>query len=68
MSLADKLPNMVDKDLVSLLANARRIAGGVAGKQQVSASELAPLIEAEILRRKPAPVAKAPRKRAVPAA
>jgi hypothetical protein len=54
-------------DLNSLLKNARRLAEDGAGKQQVQAAKIVPLIEAELLVRKPAPVAKAPRKRAAAA-
>jgi hypothetical protein len=65
-TLTEKLPTMPLADLNSLLANARRIAETGAGKQQLSAAEIVPLIEAELLHRKPAPVPKAPRKRAAP--
>lgn len=65
-TLTEKLPTMPLADLNSLLANARRIAETGAGKQQMSAAEIVPLIEAELLVRKPAPAPKAPRKRAAP--
>jgi hypothetical protein len=63
-TLTEKLPTMALADLNSLLKNARRLAEDGAGKTQVQAAEIVPLIEAELLVRKPAPVAKAPRKRA----
>jgi|GEM_PF-6588076 len=66
-TLAEKLPTMPLADLNSLLKNARRLAEDGAGKQQMAAAEIVPLIEAELLVRKPPPVAKAPRKRAAAA-
>ena len=66
-TLTEKLPTMALADLNSLLKNARRLAEDGAGKQQMAAAEIVPLIEAELLVRKPAPVAKAPRKRAAAA-
>ncbi len=63
-TLTEKLPTMALADLNSLLKNARRLAEDGAGKTQVQAAEIVPLIEAELLVRKAAPVAKAPRKRA----
>jgi hypothetical protein len=63
-TLTEKLPSMPLADLNSLLKNARRLAEGDVGKQQMAAAEIVPLIEAELQARKPAPVAKAPRKRA----
>ena len=66
-TLTEKLPTMPLADLNSLLKNARRLAEGEVGKQQMAAAEIVPLIEAELQARKPTPVAKAPRKRAVAA-
>jgi hypothetical protein len=66
-TLTEKLPTMALADLNSLLKNARRLAEDGAGKKQVEAAEIVPLIEAELLVRKPPPAPKAPRKRAVSA-
>jgi hypothetical protein len=65
MTIADKLPEMDDKDLVVLRANAVRLQEGSAPKQQAAAADLLPLIDAEMADRKaklPPPPPKAPRK------
>lgn len=62
-TLTEKLPTMALADLNSLLKNARRLAEDGSGKQQMQAAEIVPLIEAELLVRKPPAAAKAPRKR-----
>ena len=66
MSIADLIPQMDDKALVSLRVNAARIGAGAEGPRQKEAEELIPLIDAEVALRKaakPKAVA-APRKKA----
>ena len=68
MTIADKLPDMADKDLATLRTNAVRWQDGAVAKQQEAAAELLPLIDAELADRKakaPPPPPKAPRKAAV---
>ena len=62
MTMADKLPTLLDQDLKVLLSNARRLEKDGTPKQQAAAAELAPLVEAEMAKRKPAPKPKAPPK------
>ena len=52
MAIQDLIPVMEDKDLVTLRTNARRLEASGAAKQQAAATELLPLIEAEIATRK----------------
>ena len=60
MAVADLIPQMSDAELQSLHDNARRIEATSTGQKQVQASELRPLIEAELVRREAAkPVKKA---------
>lgn len=66
MSIADLIPKMDDKALVSLRNNAERIGAGAEGPRQKEAELLIPLIDAEVAARKaakPKAVA-APRKKA----
>jgi hypothetical protein len=62
MAVADLIPQMSDAELQSLHDNARRIEATTTGQKQVQASELRPLIEAELVRRE---AAKPPKKAAV---
>ena len=70
MAVADLIPQMSDAELQSLYDNARRIEASTTGQKQVQASEMRPLIEAELVRRdaakpaKKAPVAKPRAKKA----
>lgn len=61
-TLADRIPAMSDADLASLGANATRLMEHGAPNQVIAATELSPLVEAEIARRAAMPkAAKAPR-------
>ena len=63
MAVADLIPQMSDAELLSLHANARRIEAASTGLKQEQASQLRPLIEAELVRREAAkPPKKAPAK------
>lgn len=53
MSMADLIPTLADPALKNLFQNAERLAAGPAGPNQMKAAELLPLIEAEMLIRKP---------------
>jgi hypothetical protein len=67
MAMADIIPQLGDKELGNLHANALRLEGTGAPAQQKAAAEMLPLITAELEARearKPTPVAKA-RKTAV---
>ena len=67
MSIADLIPQMDDKALISLRVNALRIGAGAEGPRQKEAEELIPMIDAEVALRKaakPKPTP-APRKKAV---
>jgi len=61
MAIQDLIPVMEDKDLVTLRGNARRLETSGSAKQQAAATELLPLIDAEIATRK----ARAPAKAAI---
>ncbi len=67
MSIADLIPKMDDKALVSLRANAERIGAGAEGPRQKEAEALIPMIDAEVALRKAAKPKAAPvaRKKAV---
>jgi hypothetical protein len=67
MSIADLIPQMDDKALISLRVNATRIGAGAEGPRQREAEELIPLIDAEVALRKAAKpkATPAPRKKAV---
>ncbi|MEO6339263.1 MAG: hypothetical protein ABIO39_04420 [Caulobacteraceae bacterium] len=52
MAIQDLIPVMEDKDLVTLRGNARRLETTGSAKQQAAATELLPLIEAEMATRK----------------
>ncbi len=67
MSIADLIPQMDDKALISLRANAERIGAGAEGPRQKEAETLIPLIDAEVAARKAAKpkAVPAPRKKAV---
>jgi hypothetical protein len=67
LSIADLIPQMDDKALVSLRNNALRIGAGVEGPRQKEAETLIPLIDAEVALRKAAKpkVVPAPRKKAL---
>jgi ElaB/YqjD/DUF883 family membrane-anchored ribosome-binding protein len=58
MAIADMIPQMNDADLASLHDNARRIEASSTGLKQEQASQLRPLIEAELVRRESAKPAK----------
>ncbi len=58
MAVADLIPQMSDAELQSLHDNARRIEASTTGLKQAQASELRPLIEAELVRREAAKPAK----------
>lgn len=66
MGIEDRIPDMSDKDLATLLANARRLAESEEGRRKEAAVALVPLIEAELDDRRaraparPAPVRKTP--------
>ncbi len=69
MTIADKLPTISDKEIETLRDNALRLQASGDAKQKSAASDLLPLIEAELSERaarKPPPVAKtrAPAKKA----
>jgi hypothetical protein len=68
MSIAERLPTMVDAELVTLRANALRLEAA-GGAQMAKAAELLPLIDAEIaerLARKPPKAPPKPRAKAAP--
>ena len=67
MSIADLIPQMDDKALISLRVNALRIGAGAEGPRQKEAEELIPMIDAEVALRKAAKpkATPAPRKKAV---
>jgi hypothetical protein len=63
MAVADLIPQMSDAELLSLHTNARRIEATSTGLKQEQASQLRPLIEAELVKREAAkPAKKAPAK------
>ena len=65
--LADMIPSMTDADLVTLRANAARLVEHGASTQVMAASDILPVIDAEVARRAALPkAAKAPVKRAAP--
>jgi hypothetical protein len=67
LSIADLIPQMDDKALVSLRNNALRLGAGAEGPRQKEAESLIPLIDAEVALRKAAKpkATPAPRKKAV---
>jgi hypothetical protein len=67
LSIADLIPQMDDKALVSLRNNALRLGAGVESPRQKEAESLIPLIDAEVALRKAAKpkATPAPRKKAV---
>jgi hypothetical protein len=67
MSIEDRIPALSDSDLSNLLANARRLSEGDAGRRKDEAERLVPLIQAELAERKArAPVKVAPKKLVAP--
>lgn len=63
MAIEDRIPDFSDKDLATLLANARRLAEDGEGRRRDDAARLVPLIEAELDGRRaraPAPPARKP--------
>lgn len=65
--LADMIPAMTDADLVTLRANAARLVEHGASTQVIAASDIIPVIDAEVARRAALPKAAAPvKKRAAP--
>jgi len=54
MSLEERIPEMSEKELENLQANAERIAKGSASKQQAEAERLLPIIAEAIVARKAA--------------
>jgi hypothetical protein len=67
LSIADLIPQMDDKALVSLRNNALRLGAGAESPRQKEAESLIPLIDAEVALRKAAKpkATPAPRKKAV---
>jgi hypothetical protein len=63
MSLIEKIPGMTDEDVVSFLANARRLSETGTDKQKVAASELLPALEAAAGQRQAAKLEAATAKR-----
>ena len=51
MAIIDIIPQLDDKELSNLRANARRLEGSGTPKQQADAAELLPAIEAELAER-----------------
>lgn len=67
MALADMIPTMSDPDLKTLRANAARLQEHGAAQQQTAASDILPIIDAEIaerIARNPKPVKAPPKPRA----
>lgn len=63
--LAEMIPTMTDADLVTLRANAARLVEHGASTQVIAASDIIPVIDAEVARRAALPKPAAPaRKRA----
>ena len=63
--LADMIPAMTDADLVTLRANAARLVEHGASTQVIAASDILPVIDAEVARRAALPKpAAAPKTRA----
>jgi hypothetical protein len=60
MAVADLIPQMSDAELLSLHSNARRIEATSTGLKQEQASQLRPLIEAELVKREASKPAKKP--------
>jgi hypothetical protein len=67
LSIADLIPQMDDKALISLRVNALRLGAGSESPRQKEAESLIPLIDAEVALRKAAKpkATPAPRKKAV---
>lgn len=63
MAIQDLIPAMEDKDLATLRGNAHRLEASGSAKQQAAASDLLPLIDAEIATRKARAPVKTPVKR-----
>ncbi len=66
MPIEDRIPDLSDKDLANLLANARRLSEAGEGRRKDDAARLVPLIEAELDQRKARAPARAPRKTPAP--
>lgn len=52
MTIEDRIPEMTDKELDNLHANATRLSTAAASKQQAEAVRLLPIIEAAMVTRK----------------
>jgi len=52
MSIEDRIPELSDQHLVTLLANARRLSLSSVGRRQEEAERLVPVVQEEIARRK----------------
>ncbi|MDP3738382.1 MAG: hypothetical protein Q8R02_13385 [Hyphomonadaceae bacterium] len=52
MTIEDRIPEMTDKELDNLHANATRLSTATASKQQAEAVRLLPIIEAAMVTRK----------------
>lgn len=67
MALADMIPTMSDPDLKALRVNAARLSEHGAAQQQTAATDILPVIDAEMAdraARNPKPVKAAPKPRA----
>jgi len=64
MSLIDKIPTLSDEEVVTLLANARRLADLGDDKQRAAATELIPALEGAAAERRARRMAAAQAKRA----
>jgi len=54
MTMADRVPDLDDKALANLLANAKRLSASGTAEQQNEANAIVPLVEAEMAARKAA--------------
>lgn len=61
-ALRDRVPSMSDADLASLNANAQRLKTAGTTQQRAAASDLLPVLEAEISARRAKKLASAPAK------
>jgi hypothetical protein len=52
MAIEERIPQMSDKELDNLLANARRLAQSGAAKQKAEAERLIPIVERAVAERK----------------
>jgi hypothetical protein len=64
MSLIDKIPTLSDDEVITLMANARRLADSGDEKQRAAALELIPVLEGAVAERRARRMAAAQAKRA----